>query len=147
MVQHTHTSITHTHSPTQYSRLLLSRSDTQVADPSGLAVDYTKGLLYVSDFSRGEVTVVDLSGRAPLRVIGTKGTGPGQLKGPCGVALDCLGNVLVADSGNKRVSVFRAGDGVFVAQFATPMTPRFVLVDRTGHVVVSGDFASGVHSW
>ena len=34
---------------------------------------------------------------------GSEGSGPGQFRGPCGVAIDRLGRLLVVDGGNHRV--------------------------------------------
>jgi hypothetical protein len=52
--------------------------------------------------------------------------------------LDAHGNLLVADYYNKRVVVFNAADGEYVAHFPTPSNPYFVFVDSQGNVVVSG---------
>lgn len=46
------------------------------------------------------------------------GTGMGQLKGPCGVAVDMFGFILVAEHGNCRVSIFNK-HGVFIRSFGT----------------------------
>ena len=49
-----------------------------------------------------------------VRIIGgVKGSGPGELSVPHAVALDAEGRILVADSSNKRISVF-GPDGKFV---------------------------------
>ena len=49
---------------------------------------------------------------------GSLGSGPGQLRAPRGVCSDKQGNLLVCDSGNKRVSVFGA-DGRFLRHLLT----------------------------
>lgn len=54
-----------------------------------------------------------------LYQFGSEGTAPGQFKHPRGVATDSEGFILVADSGNSRVQVFRS-DGVYVSQFGSP---------------------------
>ncbi|HUX88850.1 MAG TPA: PA14 domain-containing protein [Chloroflexota bacterium] len=51
--------------------------------------------------------------------IGQTGNGPGQLKGPRGVAVDPIGNVYVVDTENKRVEEFGV-DGKFIRTFGGP---------------------------
>lgn len=65
------------------------------------------GDVYVSD-GYGNSRVVQFSGEGRfVRIIGgVKGSEPGQLQLPHGVALDSKGRILVNDSDNKRVSVF-----------------------------------------
>ena len=50
---------------------------------------------------------------------GRKGSGPGELSTPHGVAVDAQGRVLVADSGNKRIAIFDKS-GTFVKHLASP---------------------------
>jgi DNA-binding beta-propeller fold protein YncE len=52
----------------------------------------------------------------PLAQIGSGGTGAGKLTVPRGVAIDGSGNLIVADSQNHRISVFRAS-GAFIRAF------------------------------
>jgi tripartite motif-containing protein 71 len=52
----------------------------------------------------------------PLAQIGSDGAGAGQLHFPDGVAIDGAGNLYVADTGNNRISEFRA-DGTFIRAF------------------------------
>ncbi len=61
---------------------------------------------------------------APLYAVGGGcGGGAGQFSLPRGLCITPTDEVLVADSGNNRVSLFRAGDGVFI---------RHVAVEREG---------------
>lgn len=60
-----------------------------------IVADSEKGHLYESNF--GEVF--------PILKLGT-GTGWGQFKGIGGIAVDCVGNVIVTDKGNHRVHIF-----------------------------------------
>ena len=78
------------------------------------------GDIYVSD-GYVNARVVQFSGDGRfLRIIGgVKGTGPGQLQLPHGVALDSKGRILVNDSDNTRVSVFDK-DGTFVESWPFP---------------------------
>ena len=58
---------------------------------------------------------------AKLRSFGTKGTGPGRFKHAMGVAVDCDGNILVADRNNNRIQKF-TGSGQFLASVGTKGT-------------------------
>src|SRR5438045_4554819 len=50
------------------------------------------------------------------RVVGTYGSGPGQMAYPEGVAVDDLGRLFVADTGNNRIERFDQA-GVFLGEF------------------------------
>jgi sugar lactone lactonase YvrE len=78
------------------------------------------GDIYVSD-GYVNARVVHLASNGEfIRVIGgVKGSQPGQLQLPHGVALDSRGRLLVNDSDNKRVSVFD-NDGTFVEAWPYP---------------------------
>jgi DNA-binding beta-propeller fold protein YncE len=60
-----------------------------------LVADSAKGNLYETSY--GEVF--------PVLTFGT-GTGWGQFKGIGGIAVDCVGNVIVTDKGNHRIHIF-----------------------------------------
>jgi sugar lactone lactonase YvrE len=89
------------------------------------------GDIYISD---GYVNsrVVHFTGNGQfVRIIGgVKGSEPGQLQVPHGVALDSRGRILVNDSDNQRVSVFDK-NGKFVESWPFP--------SRGGIVVASDD--------
>jgi sugar lactone lactonase YvrE len=78
------------------------------------------GDVYVSD-GYVNARVVRFSGAGQFLGIigGVKGSEPGQLQLPHGVALDSRGRLLVNDSDNKRVSVFDR-DGKFVETWPYP---------------------------
>ena len=67
---------------------------------------------YVSDEILHQVIVFNAQGHMVGR-LGQKGSGPGELLKPQGVAVDDWGNVLIADCLNDRVSVF-SSDGRFL---------------------------------
>jgi hypothetical protein len=71
--------------------------------------------LYVVDGADGCVRKYDTSGNL-LLTIGSKGTGPGQLDHPTGVALDANGFIYVADPGNARIVEYSAS-GAYVNRF------------------------------
>jgi sugar lactone lactonase YvrE len=78
------------------------------------------GDIYVSDGYVNARVVHFASNGQFIRVIGgVKGSQPGQLQLPHGVALDSRGRLLVNDSDNKRVSVFDK-DGKFVETWPYP---------------------------
>jgi sugar lactone lactonase YvrE len=89
------------------------------------------GDVYVSD-GYVNARVVRFSGTGQFAGIigGVKGSEPGQLQLPHGVALDSRGRLLVNDSDNKRVSVFDK-DGKFVETWPYP--------SRGGIAVASDD--------
>jgi sugar lactone lactonase YvrE len=70
-----------------------------------------------------------------IRIIGgVKGSQPGQLQLPHGVALDSKGRLLVNDSDNQRVSVFDK-DGKFVEMWPYPSRGGIaVAVDDTVYI-------------
>ena len=78
------------------------------------------GDIYVSD-GYGNARVVHFSGAGQfVRIIGgVKGSAPGQLQLPHGVALDSRGRILINDSDNQRVSVFDK-EGRFVESWPFP---------------------------
>jgi sugar lactone lactonase YvrE len=78
------------------------------------------GDIYVSDGYQNS-RIVHFSGKGEfIRIIGgVRGSAPGQLQVPHGVALDSRGRILVNDSDNQRVSVFDK-DGKFVESWAFP---------------------------
>lgn len=82
--------------------------------PRGLAVD-RKGRIWVADSGNGMVKIFSKEGK-PLRVIGQKGSGRGELISPTGIAIDRKGRVYVADAGNRRVQMFD-GEGNYQSEF------------------------------
>lgn len=113
------------------------------ASPSGIA--YGGGFLYVTDISRHRVLRFNTSG-VFQNEWGGFGTATSQFSSPYGVAVDGSGNVLVADSGNDRISKFTS-TGTFISSFATS-NPLNVEVDAAGNIWVtsSADDAVRVYS-
>jgi sugar lactone lactonase YvrE len=78
------------------------------------------GDIYVSDgYVNARVVHFSQDGRFIRMIGGVKGSQPGQLQLPHGVALDSRGRILVNDSDNQRVSVFDK-DGTFVETWPYP---------------------------
>lgn len=89
------------------------------------------GDIYVSDGYQNSRVVHFSSNGQFVRIIGgVKGSQPGQLQLPHGVALDSQGRILVNDSDNQRVSVFDK-QGKFIETWPFP--------SRGGLVVASDD--------
>ena len=62
-----------------------------------------------------------------VRIIGgKKGSKPGELQLPHGVVVDQQGRIIVADSDNKRLSVF-SKDGTFIKTLAAPSRGGLVI--------------------
>ena len=77
-----------------------------------------------------------------IRIIGgVKGSAPGQLQLPHGVALDSRGRILVNDSDNQRVSIFDR-DGKFVE--AWPFPSRGGIAVAADDTVYVSDVNAGV---
>jgi peptidylamidoglycolate lyase len=78
------------------------------------------GDIYVSDgYVNARVVHFSSQGQFVRIIGGDKGSQPGQLQLPHGVALDSQGRILVNDSDNQRVSVFDK-DGKFVEAWSFP---------------------------
>src|SRR4029453_11460021 len=89
------------------------------------------GDIYVSDgYVNARVVQFSKDGKYVRMIGGVKGSQPGQLQLPHGVALDSRGRILVNDSDNKRVSVFDK-DGRFIETWPYP--------SRGGIAVASDD--------
>lgn len=78
-----------------------------IAIPSDVVVSNPSGQVYVSDSQANVIRVFDADG-APLREIGSVGSGPGQLRFPTGLAIH-QSELAVADFLNSRVQVFELG--------------------------------------
>jgi streptogramin lyase len=78
------------------------------------------GDVYVSDgYVNARVVQFASDGRFVRIIGGVKGSQPGQLQVPHGVALDSRGRILINDSDNQRVSVFDR-NGSFVESWPFP---------------------------
>jgi sugar lactone lactonase YvrE len=78
------------------------------------------GDIYVSDgYVNARVVHFSSNGQFIRIIGGIKGSQPGQLQLPHGVALDSQGRILVNDSDNQRISVF-SKEGKFVEMWPYP---------------------------
>jgi sugar lactone lactonase YvrE len=114
----------------------------QLANPRGIAVRGTR--LLVADDQHHRVVVYDTGGHL-LRVVGSNGSGPGQLNFPYGVAADSSGRVFVADDLNHRVVRFssaplypyKARWGSYGTGPGQLAYPRGLAVDQQGQIFVA----------
>jgi DNA-binding beta-propeller fold protein YncE len=67
---------------------------------------------------------------------GGKGTGKGQFDSPTGIAVDPNGNVLVADTGNRRIEKF-SPNGAFVTDIGQFEAPNGISIDRAGIIYIA----------
>lgn len=131
----------------------LALGDGQFFEPWGVAVD-PAGQIFVADTWNGRIQVFDAEGRF-LRKWGVFATtngdlgDPNSLFGPRGIAIDLDGNLLVADTGNKRILRFSptgetlgqvGGGGVIAGRFEEPTD---VKVDPTDGTIVVADAWNG----
>jgi len=82
-------------------------TDSTFGRVHGLLSD-REGRIYLADAFRGVVTVMNTLGDI-LGTIGSYGSGPGQLQGPTGLALDRNNRLFVAAPGNTRIELFGVG--------------------------------------
>lgn len=75
------------------------------------------------------VAEIDLTGPKPklVRIVGSRGSGPGQMDGPEGLSCDANGDVYVTDEHNRRINVFDR-DGKYVRSWSVPQDPQTVRV-------------------
>ncbi len=93
--------------------------------PQGIAVN-RRGEVIVADSGNHRIQITggppdrldELPGE-PRLVFGSRGSGPGELVEPAGVAVDADGNIYVADAGNHRIQKFDA-QGRFLAAWGGP---------------------------
>jgi subtilisin family serine protease/sugar lactone lactonase YvrE len=75
--------------------------------------------------------------------IGNRGTGNGQFREPQGIAVDQIGRIYVADSGNHRIQVF-SGSGKHLSSFGSEGTgagqfqrPRGIQIGQDGFIYIA----------
>jgi len=86
-----------------------------LARPNFLALNERLGRVYVADGKKSQIVVFDLSGKH-LFSFGQKGTAPGDMHVPTGIAIAADDRVYVADQLNARIQYFDA-DGQYLGGF------------------------------
>jgi streptogramin lyase len=100
------------------------------------------GDIYVSDgYANSRVVHFSPDGRFVRIIGGERGSEPGQLRVPHGVAVDSRGRILVNDSDNARVSLFDP-DGNFVETW--PFPSRGGIVVAADDTVYVSDVNAGI---
>lgn len=105
----------------------------ELTAPAGVDVA-EDGLVYVVDAAEHAVHVLTGAGQG-VRRIGAAGAEPGQLSGPTDVDVEA-GRVFVTDTGNRRLQVFDAATGRFLAEWRLGYRPWGIAVGA-GRVYVS----------
>jgi DNA-binding beta-propeller fold protein YncE len=110
--------------------------------PVALAIDESRGRLYVADRNAHKVVALSSDGAA-LFEFGGKGAADGQLNMPMGITVDRNGTIYVLDSGNFRVQKFDV-EGKFLGKFGSVgdrvgffSNPKGIALDSEGHIYVT----------
>ena len=103
--------------PTLWSVGTRGSGSGQFIKPWDIAYDPTQNRLLVTDTNNSRIVALNPSNGAVESMFPsiTKGSGPGQVQLPEGIAVDASGNIWVADTGNNRVEEF-TGAGTFANQ-------------------------------
>lgn len=126
------------------------KGEENLKSPVSVTAD-KEGNAYVSDTSEGAVKAYSPEGKLLWKSDGGK-DGAGAFKRPAGIALTAAGELLVADSGNRRI-VLLGKDGKFIREmclhakkeyFALP-NPNNVWAFKNGDFMVSDPLAARVH--
>ncbi|KAI8509701.1 hypothetical protein Bbelb_121290 [Branchiostoma belcheri] len=108
----------------------------QLQDPWFIAVDESRGLMFVTDNRAHKVVVFDLEGNLRFS-FGKRGQNPGELSSPTGVTLDHAGNVIVANKADGRIQVF-GPDGRYLRTVTTSRgAPHGLALTPEGYVAVA----------
>ncbi|XP_035698800.1 tripartite motif-containing protein 2-like [Branchiostoma floridae] len=109
----------------------------QLQDPWFIAVDESRDLFFVTDFSAHRVFVFDLEGKLKF-IFGEQGWNEGELYNPTGITVDPAGNIVVVNCGNGRLQVF-GPDGTYLRTVATVKGrgPRGIALTPDNHIAVA----------
>ncbi len=75
-------------------------------DPTGIAIDANRGLVYVSDSVSHHISVFTSKGQF-VSTFGKRGSEPGEFNYPNGLAVSADGILYVCDTKNNRVQCFK----------------------------------------
>lgn len=91
-------------SPEAFTQAAFVAQIDGLAVPCAIAID-ENNQIYVAETARHHVAVFDAHGKR-VRVIGSRGSGPGEMLAPAGVTINEHGELVVDDAGNRRTLVF-----------------------------------------
>jgi DNA-binding beta-propeller fold protein YncE len=86
--------------------------DGELENPSGLAIDRQRQVLYVADARKHQVLCYSSADGSFIRALGKRGVASGEFNFPTNLAVDREGRLYVADTLNFRVQVFDASGAV-----------------------------------
>ncbi len=126
----------------------LENGDGQFREPWGIAVG-EDGTVFIADTWNGRIQAFDSQGKflrkwGLFSIINNENRDPFALFGPRGLAVTLTGNLLVADTGNKRILEFTpmgefvrqvGGGGILLGHFEEPVD--VAVHPPTGNVLVS----------
>jgi DNA-binding beta-propeller fold protein YncE len=84
-------------------------SSGKLSRPQTVAIDERNGTIYVVDYMRHTVSAYDSNGKY-LHEFGGLGWGEGWLQFPRDIAVDSEGRILVADTFNDRIEIFKPNE-------------------------------------
>jgi sugar lactone lactonase YvrE len=97
------------------------------------------GDIFVADGHGGDtnarIVKFDKNGKF-IKAWGQKGSGPGELNEPHGIAMDSAGRIFVADRVNSRLQIFDQ-DGKFLAEWRQFWRPSGVYIDKNDMIYVA----------
>ena len=130
-------------------------TDPSLQRPEGIAIDRTRGKIYVADTAHTksqihDVKIFDMQGKLIGAIGGEKGTKPGEFLFPTYVTVDPQGDVYVTDTLNSRVQKF-GPDGKYLRSFGQRGNgwgmfdkPKGAALDSFGNVYVADSGWSNV---
>jgi DNA-binding beta-propeller fold protein YncE len=117
--------------------------DGELQNPSGLAIDRQRQILYVADAKKHQVLCYSSADGSFIRAVGKRGVEQGEFNFPTNLAVDREGRLYVADTLNFRVQVFDASGAVVTSIGSHGDGPghlnraKGVGVDSEGHIYIA----------
>jgi sugar lactone lactonase YvrE len=120
---------------------------TRRVSPYGVGVD-TQGRIAITDIENHQILLIDSFLRLDI-LFGNYGSFPGQLDTPLGVSFSPGGDVIVADTGNRRIQCFSdAGEPRYIVpgpEHDNPLVlPRRAVIDKEDRLFVADPEAGRV---
>ena len=119
-----------------------AHSEPVYAQPHDITLSPDRRYLYVADNNNDRIAVLD---PASLALLGS--FGEGEVSEPHDVVFDSSGRLLVADTGNSRIAVYRVSGakGTWVAEYKSDFyRPEGVAVHPNGRIYVTGAASNNI---